>query len=1400
MALAQALRRHGHTITLALDERYRDAAEGRGFAFLAVAGPPAASASCREACNRHDVWIGAHDGLPDWQPRIPCVGLSFSLPDPSKKFHHASFNTESRPFHHEGQCLKILAVSRYLLGEDLRLSQNETEAVAGFLCGDSEDFQVAAEVQRFLAAGGPPVSVVCESEEMCGPRSFLELSLDGIRKAGRRAIVYRHGMPQRPDDLDPSFCLPLSELNRNALAGSALVIHQGSDTSSMAAYCAGIPAIIVPSTPEQNLWAQSARMAGCAKTILPISQLNAARLSAAIQGTLGAADVRQAALRLAGLIQEENGVEAAVSLIEEFVSGGSSEVLASGENIHSSVSPLWKRVDREGPLPLSFAQQRLWFLHQLNPAGSAYNMPLALRLRGPLHAESLQRAITLITSRHEALRTTFPGTEEPVQKISTHCVFPFHVVDLRHMLPEEREAEAMMLARKEAETPFDLQEGPLLRVGLLQLGEMDYVWMLNMHHIVSDGWSVVILMREITQAYEAYARNSEPELPVLEFQYADFAAWQRQWLQGSVLEQQLAYWREQLAGAATLELPVERPRKLLPAYDAAVVPVGLPGATLERVKKFAQQEGITLFMTLLAGFQLVLSRYSASSDIAVGTAIANRRRKEMENIVGFFVNTLVLRTGFDGNLTLREAAQRTRKTALDAYRHQDIPFEKLVQDLHPERLASTTPFFQAMLIMENTGPWDLKFAGVELEAFLSGSEQAKFELTLALREEHGALAGELVYARELYGHEMMQNLARHWTMMLEAIATKPETYIADLSLLTDAERAQMLAQWNNTAVLYPAVHVHTLVERQAALTPNAVAVEFEELSQTYQELEQRAQQLSRFLFTLGIGPEARVALCLARGLELPCTLLGILKAGAAYVPLDPAFPEERLAYMIEDSQADILLTDQKKLLNSGMGAARVIDLRDVWASRVDPAEAKNSVGIAPENLAYIIYTSGSTGRPKGVQVSHGALSNFLFAMKDALDLRPGGIVLAETPLSFDIAALELYLPLCIGARLRIVNRETGTDAFRLVREANRDITLLQATPATWNMLLETGELENRGLEALCGGEALPQELARKLTASAASVWNMYGPTETTVWSLMEKLSPGDERVSIGKPVANTRAYVVDEGLQLLPAGIPGELLLGGSGLARGYWRRPDLTAERFIPDPFYGSGERLYRTGDRVRWLPEGKLEYLGRTDFQIKIRGHRIEPGEIEAVLNQNERVGRSVVMAREDALVAYIVGSPPAVPIDIAEIKAQLRKKLPEYMVPDFIIALDHLPLTPNGKIDRNALPKPQIQAQEFVAPRNQEEEVLCRIWAEVLSRERVGVTDRFFDLGGHSLLATQVMTRVRASFHVDLPLQAIFEAPTIAELAEKVRIAKSSQEPSVPLVRLKRKSSNRRTAVLE
>ncbi|WNG36166.1 amino acid adenylation domain-containing protein [Archangium violaceum] len=1048
--------------------------------------------------------------------------------------------------------------------------------------------------------------------------------------------------------------------------------------------------------------------------------------------------------------------------------------------------------------PLSFAQQRLWFLDQFEPGSAFYNLPAALRLSGKVDTEALRRAFAELVRRHESLRTTFNTRDgQPVQVIAPALSLPLEVVDLQDVPTSERETRAQQWVLQETQRPFDLANGPLLRTSLLRLNSEDHVLVLVMHHIVSDGWSMGVLVREVAALYAAFAAGRQPSLPALPVQYADFALWQRSWLQGEALDTQLRYWRQQLSGApALLELPTDKPRPAVRGHRGALHTFRLPPSLAAALNATSTQHGVSLFMTLLAGFQVLLHRYSGQDDLSIGSPIAGRRSTELEGLIGFFVNTLVLRSRFSPHTTFRELLRQVRDTTLSAYEHQDVPFEKLVEELSPQRSLGHSPLFQVMFSLQNTPSEELRLPGLTLRPVDFDVSTAKFDLSLALSEGPQGLTGFLTYNTDLFEADTVVRMMRHYLVLLEALTSRPDTALRDLPLLSSEERQQVLVAWNDTRADFPReATLHSLVQAQASRTPDSVAIEFEGAHLTYRQLDSRANQLAHHLRTLGVGPGTRVALCFERSPELLVSLLATLHAGAAWVPLDPEYPRERLEFMLQDCGASLLLTRSSLL--------EALPSTHVHVLRVDSLDALDALpqGTTPlptpvaDSPAYVIYTSGSTGRPKGVQVAHRAAANHLHWRQQHFPMGPQDAFLQKASFSFDISVWEMFAPLVAGARLVLARPGGQRDSEYLVQAVVRhSITHLHFGPSPLSAFLQTPGVEHcRSLRfVFCGGEPLTSELhSRFISTLSAQLVHQYGPTETCIDSTAW-VSPSHpvSSLPIGRPISNTQVYVLDERLQPVPTGVPGELLIGGTSLAWGYLNRPELTAEKFIPNPFAPvPGERLYRTGDKVRWLADGTLEFLGRLDFQVKVRGFRIELGEIESVLARHPSVRQSLVIAREDRpgdkrLVAYVVPSQPQQSSAVTELRAYLKAHLPEYMVPSAFVALEQLPLTPNGKVNRKALPAPESSVSDavYIAPRTPTEELLADIWAKVLGVPRVGAEDHFFELGGHSLLATQVISRLRSVFRVELPVRALFEAPTLSSLARRIDEARSQQSRNV------------------
>ncbi len=1108
-------------------------------------------------------------------------------------------------------------------------------------------------------------------------------------------------------------------------------------------------------------------------------------------------------IRMVSRVRKALGVKLQMKVLFEADTVAGLATLVEGQRGGAAAAPPIERVARGGPLPLSFAQQRLWLVDRMEPGNPAYNIPYALRLRGALDVAALRWSLEALVERHEPLRTVFAERAgEPVQLIRGEAPPAFEVLDLSG-LPDP-EGEARRLAEEEALRPFDLSRGPLLRSTLLRLGADDHALLFTLHHIVSDGWSRDLMVRDVTALYAARGRGKESGLPALPVQYADYAAWQRARLGGGGLEEQTAWWRSTLAGAPPLlELPTDHPRAAGQGWRAGAVGFELSREATEGVRALARKEGATLFMTVLAGWQALLARWSGQDDVVVGTPVAGRTRTELEGLIGFFVNMLPMRLELGGDPTFAALVGRVRDRALGAYDRQDVQFERLVEELVTERSLTHSPIFQVTFSLDReAGPGGqaLSLGDVRLEPFAGGELVSKYDLKLSTFDTDAGLVGSLVYRTALFDAATAARMMGHFEVLLEAMAAQPARRMREVPLLRGTERAQVLEEWPVGGPPRGSAPVHEAFAEQAARTPAAAAVVHGATVLTYAELDARAEALAAGLRARGVGPDVRVGVCLERSAELVVALLATLKAGGAYVPLDPEYPADRLAYMLADSGAPVLLTQERlrASLPEFGGETVALDgapLPPAPSPARGEGENGTSEGALPHALAYVIYTSGSTGRPKGVGIPHGALANHMAWMQDAFPLSGDDRVLQKTPFSFDASVWEFWAPLTAGATLVMAEPGAHREPARLARAlSDGGITVAQFVPSLLDAVLDEDLSACTALRRVfCGGEALPADLAARCRAElGVETVNLYGPTEACIDATAAVASAGADgaTIPIGRPIAGVRAYVLDHAGEPAPVGVPGELCLGGAGLARGYLERPELTAEAFVPDAVSGgAGERLYRTGDRVRWLATGELEFLGRIDQQVKLRGFRIEPGEVEAVLRAHPSVRGAVAIVREDApgrqaLVAYLTvdGDAPST----AELRTLVAGSLPEYMVPAAFVVLDAFPATPGGKVDRRALPAPTAaEGEGRAAPRTPTEEVLAALYSDVLGVAAPGTGEGFFELGGHSLLATRLVSRVREAFAVELPLLAVFEAPTVAGLAGRIdalRLAGSTVLPPV------------------
>jgi amino acid adenylation domain-containing protein len=1045
------------------------------------------------------------------------------------------------------------------------------------------------------------------------------------------------------------------------------------------------------------------------------------------------------------------------------------------------------------PTPVSYAQHRHWFLWQLDPQSTAYHLNGVLHLLGELDVDALRSSFQMLVRRHESLRTVFRINAEglPEQIIESESKFELTVLNLSDLPAAHRDGRVREEAIRINTTPFDLTRGPLLRVALIQVAPAEHHLVVVMHHIISDAWSNRIVIDEFAACYRSHIEGQLLCLPALPVQYADYAQWQRNWLEAGEKKRQLIYWRNQLGEEQpVLQLPTDHARSSNSSYQAAQYAFTLPGALVARLQCRAQDQSATLFMVLLAGFQVLLYRYTGQSDIRVGIPIANRHRVEIENVVGLFVNTQVMRNMFDSRMPLSVILKQVREAALGAQAYQDLPFEELVEALQPERSLNQNPLFQVMFNHYREDYRALaQLPGLTVEEFQLSERDAQLELTLDIVEKPDArIDARFTYAAELFETDTVKRLSEHYLLVLEQLADKPQKCVGDIALLSAAEWRQLKGWGVNERCYADSEPVHRQFERQVSERPDATALIFGDTELSYAALNQRSNRLAHRLIALGIKAETRVGIAVERSIGMIVGLLATLKAGGAYVPLDTNYPQDRLNYMAMDSGIEVLLTQSHITERISLPVAcEILALDRLDLTR--ESERNPNITYCGEQLAYIIYTSGSTGKPKGVCIRHHALAHFIMSMLESPGLEAGNTLISVTAFSFDIAGLEIYLPLSAGARLVLAPWTISQDGPMLVRLLNTyRPDVFQSTPAGWRVLLAAGWKGSQAgnafsLKCLCGGEALSIDLVDQLQALNVELWNMYGPTETTIWSIAGEIN--QREALLGTPIAATRLYILDAEMNPVSCGMPGELYLGGVGLARGYYNKPALTAHRFIADPFSENGERLYRTGDLVRWQSGGRIEYLGRLDHQIKIRGFRIELGEIEAQLSLQPQIREAVVVTIERLdsiiLVAYICCQPGS-NVDTTELRDTLAKSLPDYMIPSAIVILESLPLNASGKVDRKMLPEPEfINAAQYEAPQGEVEEALAAIWMEVLNLSRVGRQDHFFELGGHSLLILQVQQKLQSSRSISLPLRIFFEHPVLQDIAATIQANSSASSDS-------------------
>ncbi len=1032
-------------------------------------------------------------------------------------------------------------------------------------------------------------------------------------------------------------------------------------------------------------------------------------------------------------------------------------------------------------VPLSYAQQRLWFLDQFETGSPVYNITKTFEIIGLIDAKKLEMSLNKVVQHHESLRTIFSVVRgDPVQIILPSLTLKLLLIDLREIPETLRQTELLHLIAKEARCPFDLTKAPLLRVTLLRLHEDNHILLVTVHHIVSDGWSMGVLFREISLLYNSFCAGTPSSLPELPVQYADFAVWQRQWLQDDILADQLSYWKKHLAGILpVLELPFDRPRPPIQAFHGKQHRSKLPMALVKALKAMSRKEEITLFMLALAVFNILLYRYTGQEDIIVGSPIANRNRSEIEDLIGFFVNTLILRTDLSGNPIIREILCRIREVCLGAYEHQDLPFDKLVEELQPKRTQSHSPIFNVMFAFQNTPQSSPDLNGLSFNQLEIDNGTAKFDLALSMFEKADELHMIWEYNTDLFYDTTIERMAGHFQTLLEGIVSNPDCSITELQLLTAPERDQLLHTWNNTERQYPSDKcIQQIFENHVRMSPEAVAVIEDDRRLTYARLNRRANQLANHLLKLNIMPETLVGICIERSIEMIIVMLGILKAGGAYLPLDHSYPQERLSFMLEDSQASLLITQKKLGEFIPDTKARIVYLDDNKALEQE-SEENPPCKTEPDKLAYVMYTSGSTGRPKGVAVSHRAIMRLVVGT-DYLQLTEEDVVAQAANVCFDAATWEIWGPLANGGRVVLIPTDILLSPEGLAAAIDRHgITAMFVTTTLFNRIAEDAPYTFARLNALLfGGEASDPKSATRVLSNKPprQLIHVYGPTEATTfatWHLVESIPKDGVTIPIGKPIANTTAQVMDRYNNPVPIGVKGELYIGGPGLARGYLNQPELTAEKFVT---LESGERFYKTGDRALRLRDGTIEFVGRLDDQLKIRGFRIEPGEVAAVLRGIPDIKEAAVIAREDnigekRLVAYIVPENRHPPPPEA-LRNYLKGKLPDFMVPAVFLTLEFLPLTPSGKLDRGSLPVPswnQVQRPvDSIAPRTATEKRLAAVWREVLGISEQGMHDNFFDIGGYSLLGARLVTYIRTEFQADIPLRQLFESPTIAEMA--------------------------------
>lgn len=1051
--------------------------------------------------------------------------------------------------------------------------------------------------------------------------------------------------------------------------------------------------------------------------------------------------------------------------------------------------------------PASAIQEQFWLINQLHPESSAYNIPLLFRIRGPLDRDSLEKSLNDMIGRHQILRTCFAMDRgDLVQHVAPSLNLP-----LACDVPEGEEA-VNRCVREELRRPFSLSELPLIRFRLFRTGEEEHLFLIVMHHIITDLRTKELFTEELSSLYGAAVTRRPALQPASSVPYSEFSRWQRDWLAGDECRSMLVYWKEHLKGRTdSLDLPMEKKRPSLLSLEGEAVFFHLEPSFVGELKQFSRDRSVTIFLTLLAAYAALLFRYGGNPQLTIGVPLTNRRRARYKDTLGCFVNILPLAVTVSGETSFPDLLGKVRQAMLGAHRHQEAPYRLLAHTVEPRTGASHNPLFQAGFTLDP--PVGMSLEGLEVEPVAVHSGGAQLDLFFTFWEGDDGIRGYFEYNSELFDEAMVRQVSENYRMLLREVLRDGDRPIAAIPVVSEGEKETLCVAWNQTeAPASRGTVVHRLIEAQVDAAPHAVAAVFEGESLTYGELNRQANRLARYLGAQGVKPGDLVGIHMERSLDMLVALVGTMKAGAAYVPLDPAFPEERLQYMLSHTEASVVLTQESLKGTLPACTARRVFMDTDRGAVAEQSDDNPEVAVSPDDLAYVIYTSGSTGLPKGVAVHHDAVGNFLSSMAREPGLTSEDVVLAVTTLSFDITVLELYLPLIVGAKVVIAPRETVADGRLLLEALSRHgVTLLQATPVTWRLLVAAGWQGGDNLNVLCGGEVLPADLAAALVSRSSRVWNMYGPTETTVWSTCARITDGEARVTVGRPIDNTRTYILDPWMQPVPTGVSGTLFIGGAGVAKGYLHQPDLTREMFVPDPFAGeAGARMYNTGDLARYRADGTIEVLGRSDFQLKINGFRIEAGEVETVLSGHPAVSQAIVSAHEfepgDArLVAYITHTNGGQSL-VSDLRAHLAGSLPDYMIPSIFMPLDSLPLTPNGKVDRKGLPVPDTRRpqtdQAFMAPQSDMEKLLSEIWTQVLKVDTIGTGDSFFELGGNSLLGVRVVGKVGEALKRKVPVLALFQYPTIAAFAGY--LAGESAQPAVAQDKISDRATQKKRAM--